>query len=68
VPAKTPDGIIQKLNAETATALGLPHMQERFADIAAEPMIMSPSQFAAMLAQEFTTNAELAKKIGLKAS
>ena len=68
VPAKTPDGIIQKLNAETTTALGLPHMQERFADIAAEPMIMSPSQFAAMLAQEFTTNAELARKIGLKAS
>jgi tripartite-type tricarboxylate transporter receptor subunit TctC len=67
-PAKTPDEIIQKLNDETAKALDVAHMQERLADIAAEPMLMSPSEFAAMLAQEFTSNAELARKIGLKAS
>jgi tripartite-type tricarboxylate transporter receptor subunit TctC len=68
VPAKTPDEIIHTLNDETTKALGDPHMRERFADLSAEPMIMSPSEFGAMIAQEFTTNAELARKIGLKAS
>jgi tripartite-type tricarboxylate transporter receptor subunit TctC len=68
VPARTPDEIIQKLNDETTKALGVPRMRERLAEIAAEPMIMSPSDFGAMIAQEFAANAELAKKIGLKAT
>jgi tripartite-type tricarboxylate transporter receptor subunit TctC len=68
VPAKTPDEIIQKLNDETAKALEVPRMRERFAEIAAEPMIMSPAEFGAMIAQEFAANSQLARKIGLKAS
>jgi tripartite-type tricarboxylate transporter receptor subunit TctC len=67
-PAKTPGDIIQRLNDETTKALAVPGTQERLREIAAEPMIMSPSDFAAMLAQEFASNAELAKKIGLKAT
>jgi tripartite-type tricarboxylate transporter receptor subunit TctC len=68
VPAKTPGEIIQKLNDETIQALGVPRMRERFAEIATAPMIMSPSQFGGLIAQEFATNAQLAKKIGLKAT
>jgi tripartite-type tricarboxylate transporter receptor subunit TctC len=68
VPAKTPADIIQRLNDETTKALAVPRTQERLTEIAAEPMIMSPSDFAAMLAEEFASNARLAKTIGLKAT
>jgi tripartite-type tricarboxylate transporter receptor subunit TctC len=67
-PVKTPHEIIQRLNDETIKALNVPRMRERLADISAEPMIMSPSEFAAMITQEFAANAELARKIGLKAT
>jgi len=67
-PVKTPREIIQRLNDETTKALDVPRMRERLADISAEPMIMSPSEFAAMITQEFADNAELARKIGLKAT
>src|SRR5262249_40477400 len=61
VPTKTSREIIQRLNDETTKALGGPHMRERFADLAAEPMLMSPSEFGAMIAQEFASNGQLAK-------
>ena len=67
-PAKTPSAIVERLNYEIIRALDNARMQERFAQIAAEPMKMTPSQFEDMIAQEFVSNSVLAKSIGLTAS
>jgi tripartite-type tricarboxylate transporter receptor subunit TctC len=67
-PAKTPRTIVERLNQEIIKAIHNPTMQEKFARIAAEPMIMSPSDFEEMLTKEYISNAALAKSIGLTAS
>jgi tripartite-type tricarboxylate transporter receptor subunit TctC len=67
-PAKTPRGIVERLNQETIKVLGAASLQESFANNAAEPMIMSPTEFETMIRGEVAANAALAKSIGLTAS
>jgi tripartite-type tricarboxylate transporter receptor subunit TctC len=65
VPVKTPRGIVDRLNQETSKVLRTSSLQEKFAKIGAEPMIMTPSEFDAMMREEFTANAALVKSMGL---
>jgi len=51
-PAKTPRGIVDKLNAEINRALQAPEMVERLAKLGSEPMSMSPQQFDAFIREE----------------
>jgi tripartite-type tricarboxylate transporter receptor subunit TctC len=65
VPAKTPRGIVNRLNQETSNVLRIPSMQEKLAKIGAEPMDMSTAEFDAMNKEEFVANAALVKSLGL---
>jgi tripartite-type tricarboxylate transporter receptor subunit TctC len=66
VPAKTPRDVIDKLHRETSKALQAPKVQERFAALGMELMLMSPAEFDAHVKKEISLNAELVKALGLK--
>lgn len=48
-PAKTPAGIINKLNAEIGKSLSTPEFRERFIALGAEPSASTPQELAAYL-------------------
>jgi tripartite-type tricarboxylate transporter receptor subunit TctC len=66
VPARTPRGIVDKLNREILKALQEPKVKERLASLGVDPMVMTPAEFDALVREETRMNAELAKAIGLK--
>jgi tripartite-type tricarboxylate transporter receptor subunit TctC len=66
VPAKTPREIVDKLHAATVKALQVPKVQEKLATIGVDPMIMSPKDFDALVAEDISVNASLVKAAGIK--
>lgn len=48
-PAKTPSGILNKLNAEIVKALNTPEFRDRFTALGAEPSTSTPQELAAYL-------------------
>jgi tripartite-type tricarboxylate transporter receptor subunit TctC len=66
VPAKTPRAIVEALHHETRKALETPKVQERLAALGVDPMIMTPSEFDALVKQEIALNAELVKAGNIK--
>ncbi len=60
-PVKTPDAVVEKLNATMTQALRAPEVIESFKRLVAEPMVMSPKAFDQLLDQEVRLNAELVK-------
>ena len=66
VPARTPRGIVDKLNREILKALQEPKVKDRLAALGVDPMVMTPAEFDALVREETRMNAELAKAIGLK--
>jgi len=67
-PVKTPRAILERLHDETLKGLDHPGVRDKLAQLAAEPMPLSMAEFEAMIADEFSSNRELAKSIGLKAT
>lgn len=67
LPAKTPREIIDKLNRETLKALQEPKVRDKLAALGVDPMVMTPSEFAAYVEKEIALNAALVKAAGLKA-
>lgn len=67
-PVKTPRAILERLHDETFKGLDNPGVREKLTQIAAEPMLLSMSDFETMIVEEFKGNQELAKSIGLKAT
>jgi tripartite-type tricarboxylate transporter receptor subunit TctC len=51
-PAKTPADIIAKINTALNDALGTPAMKARYAELGAEPFIVTPAEFGKFLAAE----------------
>ncbi len=51
-PANTPPEIIDKLNKAINAAMSDPAMKARYADLGAEPMIMTPAEFGKFMADE----------------
>jgi tripartite-type tricarboxylate transporter receptor subunit TctC len=51
-PAGTPPAIVERLNREVNTALGLPAVKAQIATLAAEPTPMTPAQFAAVMRED----------------
>lgn len=51
-PARTPNAIIAKLNAEIVRILYLPEMKARLADLGAEPVAYNPSEFLTFIRQD----------------
>jgi tripartite-type tricarboxylate transporter receptor subunit TctC len=67
VPAATPREVVERLNQETMKVLQAPKVREKLAGLGVDPMPMSVDEFAAHVEREVSTNAQLAKRAGLKA-
>ena len=51
-PARTPSGIIARLNAQVARSLGLPEVKARFAELGYETVGGTPAQFGLWIRAE----------------
>ena len=67
VPARTPQPVIAKLNAELVRDLKLPDVLERIAALGFEPVGNSPQEFGEFLKAELVKWAKVAKELGAKA-
>ena len=65
-PAKTPPDIIEKLNKEVNAVLADPATKARFADLGAEPMLMTPAEFGKFIASETEKWGKVVKSAGIK--
>jgi tripartite-type tricarboxylate transporter receptor subunit TctC len=66
VPAATPKAIVDRLSAETRTALGAPEVSKRLIDLGAEPLGSTPQEFAAYVQAEYQRWGKLARDAGIK--
>ena len=67
VPSGTPRGIIERLNRELNAGLANPVVKARLAELGAEGVPMTPTQFGEYLANETAKWAKVIKAAGLKA-
>jgi len=67
-PAKTPQTIVDKLNAEMIKAVQAPDVKEKLATLGVAPATLSPAEFGAQVKSEFGTYTTFAKETGMKVS
>src|SRR5262249_33954331 len=65
LPAKTPRAIVGKLHDETLKALQSPNVKQKLASLGVDPMVMTSTEFQALVEKEIATDAALAKAAGL---
>jgi len=61
LPGKTPSAIRNRLHAEIAKALTSPALSERLRKLGADPMLLTPEQFDALVKEEVAVNAQIVK-------
>jgi tripartite-type tricarboxylate transporter receptor subunit TctC len=66
LPVKTPRVIVDQFHRETFKALQATHVREKLANLAVDPMIMTPTEFDAYVEKQITLNAALVELAGLK--
>jgi tripartite-type tricarboxylate transporter receptor subunit TctC len=66
LPGKTPEAIRTRLHAAFVKAIDTPAVAERLAKLGAEPLKISPQEFAAMINREIAANAAVVKAAGIK--
>ncbi len=66
-PARMPQDIVRKLNAEIVAALGLPEVRERLAGQGVDVRSGTPEEFATMLAADMARWAKVVRRAGIKA-
>jgi tripartite-type tricarboxylate transporter receptor subunit TctC len=65
-PENTPAEIIDKLNEAISISLADDQMKARLADLGAEPMPMSPTEFGQFFASETEKSGKVIKLLGIK--
>jgi len=65
VPAKTPRGIVARMQQEAAQALDAPKVVESMKSLGAEKMLMKPEEFDAYIRKQIKTDAALVKAAGI---
>ncbi len=65
-PAKTPQAVIDKVQADTKAALADPAVRNRMEALAAEPVGNSPAELGAFLQAEMKKWGDLIKEVGVK--
>ena len=65
-PARTPQGVIDRIHREVAKAVHLPDVKKRFEAEGATPSGSSPAEFAAFFRIEADKWADVAKRSGTK--
>lgn len=66
VPARTPKGIIRRLNEEISSSLQTAEMRERLLRLGAEPFSSTPEKFADYIKFEIAKYAKIVKDIGVR--
>jgi tripartite-type tricarboxylate transporter receptor subunit TctC len=66
-PAKTPQAVVDKLNAEITKIVNRPDVREAWGKQGAVPMVMSPKEFDTYLRKDIDKWADVVKKTGAKA-
>ena len=67
LPAATPQPIVDRLQRETARALGLPDVKERFTSLGMDAVGSTPEAFAAFVAAEFAKWEKVVRASGARA-
>jgi tripartite-type tricarboxylate transporter receptor subunit TctC len=65
-PAGTPKPLVDRLSAETRTALSAGDLRKRLIDLGAEPLGSTPEEFAAYVQAEFQRWGRLAREAGIR--
>ena len=65
-PAGTPKALVDRLSAETRTALSAGDLRKRLIDLGAEPLGSTPEEFAAYVQAEFQRWGRLAREAGIR--
>jgi tripartite-type tricarboxylate transporter receptor subunit TctC len=65
-PAGMPRELVQKVNADINRVVQMPDVRERFAGLGAEPMAMTPGEFARFVKSEIEDAARIAGAAGIK--
>jgi tripartite-type tricarboxylate transporter receptor subunit TctC len=65
-PAGTPRPIVDKIAKDVARALDAPEVRERLAKLGAEPMRMTPAEYAKFVRSETEASKRLVKGLGIK--
>ncbi len=66
-PAGTPAATIERINRDVMRAMEMPEVLERLTRLGAEPMRMTPAQFAAFVKSEIEDSARIAHAAGIRA-
>jgi tripartite-type tricarboxylate transporter receptor subunit TctC len=66
-PAGTPADLVEKLSKDAARALAEPELRERLANLGAEPMAMTPAEFAQFVRSEIEDSTRIVKAAGIRA-
>ena len=66
-PAKTPDAVVSKLNAELVRIIGLPDVRSRIVELGGEPVGNTSAEFDAFQKAEMARWASVVKESGAKA-
>jgi tripartite-type tricarboxylate transporter receptor subunit TctC len=65
VPSKTSPAIRNRLHAEIVKALKTPVLSERLKKLGADPFLITPAQFDALVKEEIEVNTQLVKAAGI---
>jgi tripartite-type tricarboxylate transporter receptor subunit TctC len=66
-PAGTPAAIAEKISRDVAHAMSAPDVRERYARLGAEPVTMTPAEFARFVRSEIENAERVARISGIKA-
>jgi tripartite-type tricarboxylate transporter receptor subunit TctC len=66
-PAGTPAPLVERINRDVMRIMDMPDVLERFAKLGAEPMRMTPAEFARFVKSEIDDSARIAQAAGIKA-
>jgi tripartite-type tricarboxylate transporter receptor subunit TctC len=66
-PKATPPQIVDRLNVEINAGLADPKLKARLADLGGTPLVLSPAEFANLIAEETVKWAKVIKFAGIKA-
>ena len=66
LPAKTPRDIVMKLHDAVAKTMATPDVREKFINVGADPLVMTPEEFTAFIRKDIEMWAGVVKAAGVK--
>ncbi len=66
LPAKTPRDIVMKLHDAVVKTMATPDVREKFINVGADPLVMTPEEFTAFIRKDIEMWAGVAKASGVK--